>query len=149
MRTEIHVYGGKKIFLDFDENDPIRHRSPVSINDRIEEKIANQIRVFSRKDSEDITERINQLDQEWDLDRTLVALLSGGASIFSLLGATKRQKWAYFPSILLSILTLHSFKRWSFIGLLLRRFNIRSKDEISSEKYALKTLRGDYLSRIA
>jgi hypothetical protein len=149
MRTEIHVYGGRKVYVDFDEYDLIRQRSPVSINDRIEEEIANSIRIQSRKDQKDITSRIRELDQEWDLDRTLTASLASGALISAAISSRKYKKWIYLSLIQLSFLTFHCLRRWSPLSLILRQFRFRSKEEISSEKYALKALRGDYNSRVA
>lgn len=81
MRTELHIYGGKKIFVNLDGYDRIRERSPATVNEHIREEIiqiqsTQRIRHFGRQDKEDISQRITELEHEDDIDRASMLFFS-------------------------------------------------------------------------
>src|SRR5690242_10056321 len=92
MRTELNTYGGERVFIDIDDSDRIRKRSPIEINQRIEESIVQNVRNIYKNDKEDITRRIEDLEGEWDIDRSTVFASSVLASLFLLFGIVRNKK---------------------------------------------------------
>jgi hypothetical protein len=54
------------------------------------------------------------------------------------------KKWLIVPGIVLPFLLQHAVQGWCPPLPLMRRFGIRTSEEIEREKYALKVLRGDF-----
>ena len=61
-----------------------------------------------------------------------------------LLGITRNKRWLIVPSIVLPFLFQHAVQGWCPPIPVLRRLGVRTRKEIDREKYALKTLRGDF-----
>ncbi|WP_343217042.1 hypothetical protein [Hymenobacter profundi] len=93
---------------------------------------------------EALEKRIEELDQEWDLDRVLMA----NASTLSLLGfAASRavsRRWLVLPGVVSSFLLWHALQGWCPPLPVFRKLGYRTRREIDAEKYALKALRGDF-----
>ncbi len=91
-----------------------------------------------------VQRRLEELDQEWDLDRVLS--VSGPALTLAGLGMGLRGHRAWLLLALGSaagMLTYGLFGWHPALGLA-RRLNIRTTHEIARERYALKALRGDF-----
>ena len=106
--------------------------------------LERRIRFFATQDPEVISERIEELDREWDIEHVLEA----NATTFSLagifLGATVNRKWYLLPTIVAGFLMQHAVQGWCPPVPVLRRFGVRTRMEIEQERYALKLLRGDF-----
>ncbi len=102
---------------------------------RIDEKIRETIASYSTKPEEEIGERLEKLEKEWNAEKTartnaiMLSLLGLGMGLFS------NRRW-----FLLSGLALPLF----FTKKPLKMVGIRSQKEIEAEKYALRSLRGDF-----
>jgi hypothetical protein len=92
-----------------------------------------------------IEQRIDDLEAEWDGDRSLMLI----ASLLSLagisLGLAVHSYWMIVPIISSLLVLQQSFQGWCLATPLLRKMKIRSRQEIEIEKHALKALRGDYV----
>ena len=96
------------------------------------------------KNPEEISQRIKQLDKEWDIERVLALNMSA----LAICGITSSLIFNIY-SIILPILLLlffiwHAFQGWCPPIPILRYFKVRTRPEIDREKYALKALRGDF-----
>lgn len=91
-----------------------------------------------------INERLKELDQEWDIERTLMANASTLALAGTLLGATVNKKFLWLPGAVTAFLLQHALHGWCPPMPLLRRAGVRTAHEIESERTALKALRGDF-----
>ena len=91
-----------------------------------------------------IDERLKELDQEWDIERTLMANASTLALAGTLLGATVNKKFLWIPGAVTAFLLQHALHGWCPPMPLLRRAGVRTAHEIESERTALKALRGDF-----
>src|SRR5581483_9600968 len=93
---------------------------------------------------EAIERRLEELDREWDIERTLEA----NAALVSLagltLGATVSPKLFVLPALVSGFLLQHAVQGWCPPVPLFRRLGFRTQAEIDEEKYALKALRGDF-----
>ena len=111
---------------------------------QIDAKIEENIRFYATQPSEALSRRIDELDKECDLDRTMALYGSGigvGTILFSFIGG---KKWLVLGGAALGLLLKHSVDGTSPVIPLLRKFGVRTRSEIDREKYALKILRGDF-----
>ena len=112
--------------------------------EQIDAKIEQNIRFYATQPPEAISQRIAELDQECDLDRTMGLYGSGiglGTLLFSFIGG---RKWLVLTGTVLGFLLKHSLEGTSPVVPLIRKFGVRTRAEIDREKYALKILRGDF-----
>jgi len=112
--------------------------------EHIDAKIEENIRFYATQGAEAISRRIEELDQECDLDQAVIRAASGiglGTLVFSFIGG---RKWLLLTGTALGLLLKHSLKGSSPVVPLLRKGGVRTRSEIDREKYALKILRGDF-----
>ena len=112
--------------------------------EQIDAKIEQNIRFYATQQPEAISRRIEELDQECDLDRSMALYGSAiglGTILFSFIGG---KKWLLLGGTALGLLLKHAVDGTSPVVPLLRKFGVRTRTEIDREKYALKILRGDF-----
>ncbi|MHB0774842.1 hypothetical protein [Halomonas sp. WWR20] len=114
-----------------------------SINRRIEEEIQANVAYFAEHPYE-IDYRLDELDREWDIERTLEANAATLGLAGVALGATLDRRWLLLPAAVSGFLLQHALQGWCPPVLLLRRRGVRTAAEIDRERYALKALRGDF-----
>jgi hypothetical protein len=141
---EISSFGKPPVFLDTGGFDRIKRSGSAKLNGRIEERTASRIRELARKANSDLTRAIDELDHEWDIDRAALILFASVLPVTASLGATKNRKWLMLFGLQYLAMWAHASFGWSPPTKLLRRLGLRSQKEIDAEKYALKTLRGDF-----
>ena len=126
------------------ELERVRRFTSQAANDDIDDLIALTIADYADASEADLTERIDQLDREWDIERALQT----NAAVISLtgigLGATVDRRWLALPVGVLGFLLLHSTLGWCPPLPALRKAGIRTRGEIDRERFALKFLRGDF-----
>src|SRR5690349_6960465 len=127
------------------QTDPSRRSSPDAVNREIDQQTRENLQHYRyRLSNEQISERIEELDKEWDIDRTLMANASTLSLTGVLLGATVDKKWYIVPGVVTSFLLWHAIQGWCPPLPIFRKLGYRSRKEIDAEKYALKALRGDF-----
>ena len=122
--------------------DLVKVNSPAKLNEQIEEQILQNIRYYSHN-KKDIPARIYELDQEWDIERALELNAALLAFTGIVLGATVNKKWLVLPAVVTAFLAQHAIQGWCPPLPLLRSFGLRTRQEIDSERYALKALQGE------
>jgi hypothetical protein len=125
------------------EGDRVRANTAAEVNRRVDEQIERNIRHYSGQTKEEIYRRIQELDQEWDIERVLETMASSFSLTGIVLGATVDRKWFLVPTIVLSFLLVHAIQGWCPLPIL-RSLGIRTREEIDRERYALKALAGDF-----
>jgi hypothetical protein len=129
---------------EFKAADRVRAVTADYVNRRIDAKIEENVRYYSGRTRAEVTCRVAELEQEWDIERVLQL----GAASLSLTGLTlaavKNRAWFLLPTAVLSLLFLHAVQGWCPPIPLLRRLGIRTREEIERERYALKALLGDF-----
>ncbi len=125
------------------EHDNSRFETEAEISDDIRHRLEETIRYYARYPDQ-IGLRLEELDREWDLDQMLQAHLSALSLIGLVMGGIGRKGWFLLPVVACSFMLQHVLKGWSPPVELLRRFGVRSKQEIMREHYALRALRGDF-----
>ena len=124
--------------------DRVRAHTDPALNAAIDQEIADHIRLYANADKELIGRRLEQLDREWDMERTLET----NAATVSLVGLISSvlvsRKWLALPLVVASFLLQHAVQGWCPPVPVFRRFGVRTRQEIERERHALRLLRGDF-----
>jgi hypothetical protein len=124
--------------------DRVRDHTAPKVNREIDARIANNIRLYSTQSDEMITQRIRDLETEWDMERILEVNASTVAFIGTLLGAFVNHWFLVIPVLVTSFLFLHGTQGWCPPLPIFRRMGKRTRSEIDAEKFGMKALRGDF-----
>ncbi len=85
-----------------------------------------------------------ELDREWDIER----ILQTNFAIFSMLGLTLAnavsRRWLALALGVPAFMIQHSLQGWCPPLPVMRRLGFRTSKEINEERFALKSLRGDF-----
>ena len=93
---------------------------------------------------DEISQRLQELDEEWDMERLLETNATTIALIGLGLGATINRRFYLLPAVVMGFLLQHAPQGWFPPVPLFRRLRVRTQSEIELERYALKALRGDF-----
>lgn len=127
---------------------PTTQRVSLNTDPNVNEQIRN-IAINSLKDkavASDfiISERIKCLNAEWDVERFLEANAASLIVASTVLGLTKNKCWFFLTGAVGFFLLTHALQGWCPPLPLLRKFGVRTAEEINHEKIALKMLRLDF-----
>lgn len=113
------------------------------INARIRQEMEQRVASYRGASAGEINRRLQELDQEWDVERTLEANASTLAFAGCLL-ATRDKRWLALPLAVTAFLFQHALQGWCPPLPVLRRMGFRTMREIDEERQALKLIRGDF-----
>jgi hypothetical protein len=125
--------------------DRVRANTWVPVNDRLD--IETQLRIREAAafgSSDELTQRITHLDNEWDFDRTVETEASVMGLLGLALGITVDKRFLVLPAVVSTMLVVHATHGWYPLLPLFRRMGVRTQSEIDRERYALKAIRGDF-----
>ncbi|TWU23967.1 hypothetical protein Pla52o_18900 [Novipirellula galeiformis] len=114
------------------------------VNNQIRYQTEERVTRLAAAGREAIDQRLAELDQEWDIERTLEANAAALSLVGLTLGATVDRKWFVFPGVIAAFLLQHAVQGWCPPLPVFRRLGIRTASEIDYERDALKSLRGDF-----
>lgn len=114
------------------------------INREIAQETQLRIARYISASPEQIDQRLQELNEEWDVERVLEANASSLMLIGLTLGATVDRRWFIAPGVIAAFLLQHALQGWCPPIPVLRRLGVRTSAEINRERYALKILRGDF-----
>lgn len=124
--------------------DRVRQNTCESVNQQIERQTQQNVARYVHSGRDAITKRLQELDQEWDIERYLETVAPSITLAGMSLGLTVNKKWFVLPFFVQSFLLQHAVQGWCPPLPILRRLGIRTTSEIDSERNALKAMRGDY-----
>jgi hypothetical protein len=124
--------------------DKVRDKTPPEINQAIDIETAAIVRFYAGKTDYERSKRIEELDKEWDIERCVEIHEAGLSFIGVMLGLKRSKKWLLLPLMTSILLLQYAIWGWTPYASLLRRFGIRTRQEIDLEKYALKALCGEH-----
>jgi hypothetical protein len=122
----------------------VPNQTSESVNRRIRHQAERRIEQVKRAGSAAIDRRLQELDAEWDIERTLEANAATASLIGVTLGATVDRRWFALPAVVGAFLLQHAVQGWCPPLPVFRRLGFRTASEIDYERYALKALRGDF-----
>jgi hypothetical protein len=114
------------------------------VNSQIRRQTADNVAHFGSRGDQTIEERLQQLDAEWDIERTLEANAATVALVGLGLGVLVDRRFLAVPALVAGFLLQHSLQGWCPPLQIFRRRGIRTQREIEQERYALKAVRGDF-----
>ena len=115
------------------------------VNRRILDDMDRRVRLLETRPA-DITHRLHELDEEWDIERAIEANASSLAFLGIVLGYFAHPYWLALPALVTLFLFQHAIQGWCPPVPILRRLGFRTANEIERERHALKAVRGDYMS---
>ena len=122
----------------------VEQHSEEAINEEIQRQTAQRIASVGRQGEAEINRRLEELDQEWDIERTLEANASTLALVGLGLGAFVNRRFFMLPAVVAGFLLQHAVQGWCPPVPVFRRLGIRTAREIDTERYGLKAIRGDF-----
>jgi hypothetical protein len=121
-----------------------RHTA-LDVNRTIQQSIEHSIR-YHQKHKDQIPRRLQELDEEWDIERAIEANAAAVSLVGLMFGLLGRSRWFLLPAAVSGFLLQHAVQGWCPPIPVLRRLGFRTSFEIERERQALKLLRGDYKS---
>jgi len=126
------------------ETDRVRERTKPEINDRIDAGIRETVTRYATATPREISQRIGELEAEWDIERVLETNAASLALSGVLSAALGRRRGLVLAAGGLGFLLYHATQGWFPPLPILRRLGVRTRREIEREKFVLKYLRGDF-----
>lgn len=93
-----------------------------------------------RQHPHEIPARLEQIDQEWDIERVLETNASGLAFSGVVLAATVHKRFLWLPAVVTAFLFQHALQGWCPPLPVFRRLGYRTQQEIDSERQALREI---------
>jgi hypothetical protein len=119
------------------------HTTPA-VNESIQSTASRRVRYFESRRGE-IADRLQELADEWDIERAIQANASVLAfSGIAMAAVTRDRRWLAVPAVVSAFLFQHAVHGWCPPVPILRALGFRTSYEIEEERNALKALRGDY-----
>ena len=123
-----------------------RERVTANTSEAMDRKVrqATQTRLREADRSpEGIDRRLDELDQEWDIERAIQANAATLALTGTVLGLTVDRRWFALSAGVMAFLLQHAVQGWCPPVPILRAMGFRTPAEIEEERDALLALRGD------
>lgn len=121
-----------------------QHTAP-RINERIRHQTQDRITAFQSGDRHAvIAQRLEELDKEWDVERVLQINFSALSLVGLALSTKVDKRWYVLALGVPAFMVQHSLQGWCPPLAVLRRLGFRTAKEINEERFALKSLRGDF-----
>ncbi len=120
----------------------VNEQTSEGINQSIRRQLEASVYFYAHH-PEQIDERLRELEQEWDIERTLETH-AGAVTVASVVLGLVIRPLRLFPLVVGGFLIQHAVQGWCPPVPVFRRLGFRTTYEINLERYALKTLRGDF-----
>lgn len=121
----------------------VTSQTDPAVNQQIGRKTEMRLGYYAAH-PEEIDGRLEDLDEEWDIER----MLETGSSTLTLTGlvlsVARSRKWLLLSVVVQGFFMQHALQGWCPPLPVLRRLGFRTQYEIERERYALKALRGDF-----
>lgn len=127
---------------------PTTKRVEMHTSNKVNQKIAQvtegNLKKLQCANSDSLTDRIKQLDKEWDTERVLEANAATIIFVSSVIGFLTSPYWFILTGIISFFLFQHAIQGWCPPLPLIRRLGIRTQEEIQVEKMTIKFMREDF-----
>lgn len=121
-----------------------RRKTSPEQSRKIDEQIERNVRLYASQPDAVIARRIEDLQNEWSIERRLQTNASILMLAATVLGLAVNRKWLLLNVVAGSFLLQHAVSGWCPPVSALQRMGFRARREIEREIYALKAARGDF-----
>ncbi len=122
----------------------VSDNTSMNVNAAIRKQTIESLNAYKDADSNEISDRISQLNYEWDVERCLETNAATILLLSSLLGLKSSRLWFLLTGTVGAFLLQHALEGWCPPVPFMRKMGIRTAEEINNEKIVLKILRGDF-----
>ena len=120
------------------------HTAP-HVAERIQHETQERISALRSGDRPAIaTQRLRELDREWDVERTLQTNFAVASMVGLALATKVNKRWYAMAGGVPGFMIQHALQGWCPPLAALRRMGFRTAREINEERFALKAMRGDF-----
>lgn len=119
------------------------YEDPVA-GSEIREKTINELRSVQDANVDVINNRLDMLEGEWDMERSLETGASAFVVAGTMLGFTRSKKWFLLSGAAGAFLLMRAVKGWCPPVNFFRKLGIRTNNEIANERIVLKMMRKDF-----
>lgn len=119
-------------------------RTDPLTNAEIRNNTIRNLNIFKNCDEAEISDRIRMLNLEWDIERILEVNASLLIIISSYLGIKMSRLWFLITGAVAIFMLQHAIWGWCPPLPFIRKWGVRTAEEIDAEKTALKAMRGDF-----
>lgn len=119
-------------------------RTDPLCNAKIRKQTIRNLKLYKNCNKEEITDRIRDLNLEWDTERFMEANAAVLIVLISYLGIKTGKYWFFATAMVGISLLLHALQGWCPFLPFIRKRGIRTENEINNERTALKILRKDF-----
>lgn len=124
--------------------DRVPEHTAEHVNERIRRQMEERVGQIAAAGPDAIARRLEELDQEWDTERTLEANAATISAVGAGLALLVDRRFALIPLVVGGFLLQHAVQGWCPPLPIFRRVGVRTQAEIEQERYALKAIRGDF-----
>jgi hypothetical protein len=125
-------------------DDPVREATGDAVNQELDEERVRAVARLRSADDARISDRLAELDQEWDVERVLELNAATLTLVGVALSRLHSPRWLALSTVVPSFLIQHAVQGWCPPIVLFRKLGVRTRREIDTERTALKALRGDF-----
>lgn len=118
----------------------VQQYTDEQVNIKIKEKTFDNISSYRDKSKEEIVNRIEELNAEWDIERVIETNAAGAIILSTILGFAINKKWFLATGIVGGFLLQHALQGWCPPVEVFRRLGVRTYSEINYEKEELKKM---------
>ncbi|MDQ9172370.1 hypothetical protein Q8A64_18340 [Oxalobacteraceae bacterium R-40] len=123
----------------------VSQNSTPQANAKIRQDMEQRLAAFRSDDKNElISKRLQELDREWDVERTLQTNFATLSLVGLSLATQLNKKWFALALGVPAFMVQHALQGWCPPLPVLRKLGVRSAREISDERFALKAMRGDF-----
>jgi hypothetical protein len=124
--------------------DRVPCNTPDEYNQRIREEMERRVAHYGRLGTAAIDRRLQELDEEWDVERRLETNAATAVIVGTTLSLAVDRRFMLLPLMVGGFLLQHAIQGWCPPIPIFRAWGVRTQSEIDEERYALKALRGDF-----
>ena len=118
-------------------NDRVRKNTADRVNRKIDARTEENVWKHQMQGFQSRNKRLEELDNEWDIERALEATSAMNVLVGVALGLTVNKKWLLLSTISAAFLVQHAIQGWCPPLPIFRRLGFRTPNEINQEKQAL------------
>lgn len=122
---------------------PVAMQTSDEVNRHIRKETDENVKFYS-KHPELIPGRLEELTEEWDIERTLATNASTLSLVGLILSLVADRRFLILPVLVMGFLLQHGLQGWCPPLPFFRQQGVRTKEEILRERNLLKAIQGDY-----